>query len=87
MAYIMECYANMRGTFFVWHLKCDSKNQIQKLGISQATRSPSCLLHQVVNNDGVFECDTSPQYKVLWESAEDCVFELAGKEEEDSIDE
>ncbi len=40
-----------------------------------------------MNDDGVFECDSTPEYKARWESTEDCVFELADKEEEDSIDE
>jgi hypothetical protein len=96
MAYIIECYANMRGTFFVLHLKCNSRNQIHKLAISQATRTKvaqAVYCTKVVadlggcdsagnmeNNNGVFECDTTPEYKVLWESAKDCVFELADKE-------
>ncbi len=47
MAYIMERYANMRGTFFVRHLKCNSGNQIQKLVKIQATRTKvSHLLHK-----------------------------------------
>ncbi len=40
-----------------------------------------------MNNDSVFERDSTSDYKVLWESAKDWVFELADKEEEDSIDE
>ncbi len=38
MAYIIKCYADMRGTFLVPHLKSNSKNQIQKLAKSQATK-------------------------------------------------
>ncbi len=40
-----------------------------------------------MNDDGVFEHDSTTEYKALWEYAEDGVFELADKEEEDSIDE
>lgn len=39
MAYILERYANMRGTFFVRQLKGNSSNQIKKLADSQATRT------------------------------------------------
>jgi hypothetical protein len=34
----------------------------------------------------VFERDSTPEDKQLWKSAKDCVFELADKEKEDSID-
>ncbi len=90
MAYIMERYANMRGTFFVWHLKCDSRNQIQKLAKRQATRTKvayAVYCAKVVNNYSVFECDWTLEYKAFWEFAKDCVFELADKEEKDGIDE
>ncbi len=39
MVYILERYANMRGMFFVWHLKGNSGAQIKKLAESQATRT------------------------------------------------
>ena len=40
MTHMMERYANMRGTFFVRHLKCNgSGNIVQKLTKSQATRT------------------------------------------------
>jgi hypothetical protein len=39
MAYILERYANMRGTFFVQYLKGNSGDQVKKLAESQATRT------------------------------------------------
>ena len=39
LTYIVERYANMRGTYFVRHLKGNSRNQIQKLADSQTTRT------------------------------------------------
>jgi hypothetical protein len=46
LSYIIERYANMRGTYFVRHLKGNSGNQIQKLADSQATRTK--VAHSVV---------------------------------------
>jgi hypothetical protein len=43
---IVERYANMRGTYFVRHLKGNIGNQIQKLADSQATRTK--VAHAVV---------------------------------------
>jgi hypothetical protein len=39
MVYILERYTNMRGMFFVRHLKGNSGDQIKKLAESQATRT------------------------------------------------
>ena len=39
LAYIMERYANMRGTYFVKHLKGNSGDQLKKLVSCQATRT------------------------------------------------
>jgi hypothetical protein len=39
LTYIIERYANMWGTYFVMHLKGNSRNQIQKLADSQETRT------------------------------------------------
>jgi hypothetical protein len=46
LTYIVERYANMRGTYFVRHLKGNSGNQIQKLADSQAIRTK--VAHAVV---------------------------------------
>jgi hypothetical protein len=46
LPYIIERYANMRGTYFVRHLKGNSGNQIQKLADSQANRTK--VAHAVV---------------------------------------
>ncbi len=46
LTYIIERYANMRGTVFVWHLKGNSGNLIQKMADSQATRTK--VAHAVV---------------------------------------
>ncbi len=45
LAYIMERYANMRGAYFVKHLKGNSGDQLKKLASCQATKSCSrgCL--------------------------------------------
>jgi hypothetical protein len=39
MEYVLERYANMRGTYFVRRLKGNSRNQVQKMSDSQATRT------------------------------------------------
>jgi hypothetical protein len=39
LAYIVKRYTNMRGTYFVRHLKGNSGNQVQKLADCQATRT------------------------------------------------
>jgi hypothetical protein len=47
LGYIQERYANMRGIFFIKHLKRNIGNQIQKLANSQASRTK--VAHAVVN--------------------------------------
>ncbi len=91
LAYIIErYYANMRGRFFDRHLKCNSRNNVQKLAKSQATRTnvSQAVYCAKVNDNGVFERDSTPEDKdkELWESTKDCYFELADKDNEDSID-
>ncbi len=81
LTYIVERYANMRGTYFVRHLKGNSRNIIQKLADSQAKRTK--VAHAVVYakkvepDDDTFVSDDTPEYQVLWEAAMDNVFELA----------
>jgi hypothetical protein len=81
LSYIIERYANMRGTYFVRHLKGNSGNQIQKLADSHATRTK--VAHAVVYakkvelHDDEFISDDTPECQALWETATDNVFELA----------
>jgi hypothetical protein len=84
LAYLMERYANMRGTFFVKHLKGNSGDQLKKLASCQATRTK--VAHAVVyakttvESDGdAFIHDDTPECQVLWEMATESVFELADK--------
>ncbi len=89
LSYIIERYANMRGTYFVRHLKGNSGNQIQKLAGSQATRTK--VAHAVVyakleesDNEDTFISDDTPECQALWETATDNVFELADIDDDDS---
>ena len=89
LAYIMERYANMRGTYFVKHLKGNSGNQIQKLADSQATRTK--VAHSVIyakkeqsDNVDTFISDDTPECRALWETATDNVFNLADTDDDDS---
>ena len=82
LVYITERYANMRGTYFVKHLKGNSGDQIQKLASCQATRTK--VAHAVVyakrtvEPDGdTFIHDNTPECQALWETATECIFELA----------
>jgi hypothetical protein len=83
LAYIMERYANMRGTCFVKHLKGNSGDHLKKLASCQATRTK--VAHAVVYaktmvesyGDGAFIHGDTPECQVLWEMAS--VFELADK--------
>jgi hypothetical protein len=84
LAFLMERYANMRGTFFVKHLKGNSGDQLKKLASCQATRTK--VAHAVVyakttvESDGdAFIHDDTPECQVLWEMATESVFELADK--------
>jgi hypothetical protein len=89
LSYIIERYANIRGTYFVRHLKGNSGNQIQKLADSQATQTK--VAHAVVyakkeesNNEDTFISDNTPECRALWETATDNVFELADTDDDDS---
>ncbi len=84
LVYIMERYANMQGTYFVKLLKGNSGGQIQKLASCQATRTK--IAHAVVyvkttvELDGdTFIHDNTPECQALWETATECIFELADK--------
>jgi hypothetical protein len=84
LAYIMERYANMRGTYFVKHLKEDSGDQLKILASCQATRTK--VAHVVVYaktmvelDDNAFIHDDTPECQVLWEMATESVFKFAGK--------
>ena len=74
LVYIMERYANMRGTYFAKHLKGNSGDQIQKLARCQETRTK--VAHAVVyakttvESDGdTFIHDNTPECQALWETA------------------
>ena len=81
LTYIVERYANMRGTYFVRHLKGNCGNLIQKLADMQATRTK--VAHTVVYarkvepDEDKFISDDTPECRVLWETATDNVFEMA----------
>ena len=82
LSYIIERYANMRGAYFVRHLKGNSGNQIQKLADSQATRTK--VVHAVIyakkvesQDDDEFISNDTPECQALWETATDNVLELA----------
>jgi hypothetical protein len=84
LAYIMERYANMRGTYFLKHLKGNIGDQLKKMASSQATRTK--VAHAVVYAKMVVELDekafihdNSQKCQVLWKMATECVFELADK--------
>jgi hypothetical protein len=84
LAYIMERYANMQGTYFVKHLKGTSGDQLKKLASCQATRTK--VSHAVVyakttveSDDNAFIHDDTPECQVLWEMATESVFKLADK--------
>ena len=84
LAYIMERYANMRGTYFVKHLKGNSGDQLKKFASCQETRTK--VAHAVVyvkttvESDGdAFIHNNTPECQVLWEMATESVFELADK--------
>ena len=84
LAYIMERYANMQGTYFVKHLKGNSGDQLKKLASCQATRTKVArtvvYAKTTVESDGdAFIHDDTPECQVLWEMATESVFELADK--------
>ncbi len=74
----------MGRTYFVKHLKENSRDQLKKLASCQATRAK--VAHAVVyaettvESDGdAFIHDDTPECQVLWEMATESVFELADK--------
>jgi hypothetical protein len=77
MAYILERYANMRGTFFVCHLTGNSGDKIKKLADSQATRTKVANAVVCAQKISVFceDTDDSPEVRELWESATDSVLD------------
>ncbi len=77
MGYILEQYANMRGTFFVRHLKGNSSDQIKKLADSQATRTKVANAVVCVQKISVFckNTDDSPEVRELWMSTTDSVLD------------
>jgi hypothetical protein len=84
LAYIIERYANMWGTYFVKHLKGNSGDQLKKLASCQAMRTK--VAHVVVyaktmveSDENAFIHDDTPECQVLWEMATESVFKLADK--------
>ncbi len=77
MGYILERYANMRGAFFVCHLKGKSGDQIEKLADSQATRTKVANAIVCTQKISVFckNTDDSPEVRELWMSATDSVLD------------
>ena len=75
LAYIMERYANMRGTYFVKHLKGNSGDQLKKLASCQAMRTK--VAHAVVYaakttavekaDENTFIHNDTPECQALWE--------------------
>ena len=63
LSYIIERYANMRGTYFVRHLKGNSGNQIQKLADSQATRTK--VAHAVFMQNWRLSCVLPGNYRII----------------------
>lgn len=89
MEYILDRYTNMRGSYFVCHLKMNSSNQIGKLASSQATQAKvasAVVCTKLVKDLYGRDMDSMHECRALWELAEDSVFELADKEEEESDD-
>jgi hypothetical protein len=72
MVYILERYANMRGTFFVRHLKGNSGDQIKKLAESQATRAKVAnavvCYQKIAVEPGCHLDNNMPEIEALWRS-------------------
>ncbi len=88
MAYILERYANMRGTFFVRHLKGNRGDQIKKLAESQATRTKVanavvCSQKIAVDIGGHLDDDTLV-IAAFWMSASSSVQDCMAHEEDDN---
>jgi len=77
MAYILERYANMRGTFFVCYLKGNSGDQIKKLADSQATRTKvaNAVVCAQKISDVSQDADDTPEIEELWKSASNCALD------------
>ncbi len=80
LAYIMERYANMWGTYFVSLLKGNSGDQLKKLASCQAMRTK--VAHTVVYAKTMVESDgdfafihgNMPEYQVLWEMVTENIY-------------
>ncbi len=81
MKYLMERYANMRGTFFVKHLKGNcSGNIVDKLAESQATRTKVAnSLSSSKAAANAKEKQAGSKEEQLWENAGESAFEYADK--------
>jgi hypothetical protein len=88
MAYILERYANMRGTFFVRYLKGNSGDQIKKLAESQATRTKVAnavvCSQKIAVETGSNLDDDMPEVEALWRSASSSVEDCLANEDDDS---
>jgi hypothetical protein len=87
MKYIMERYANMRGTFFVRHLKGNcSGNLVDQLAKSQATRAKvaaSVVSAKAVAESNGSACTEEEKEKLLWDEAGENAIAYADRVEED----
>ena len=77
LAYIVERDTNMRGTYFVRHLKGNSGNQVQKLADCQVTRTKVAHAVAYAKKDTTVE---DSECQALWENAAENVFEFSEKE-------
>jgi hypothetical protein len=97
MAYVMDWYANMRGTYFVKHPKGNSGNHTKKLIDSQATRTKvtnavyqSKVVSELVDigATGNMKSDVSDDgngdHKLLWQTAAVSLLEYADHVVEDN---
>ena len=75
MKYVMERYANMRGTYFVKHLKDNgNRNLVNKMAVGQATTTK--VESAVVCSKAVEDVNEV----TLWKDAGDSVFDFEDKE-------
>ena len=90
MKYMMERYANMRGTFSAKHLKTNGTGNLVKIMVnSQSTRVQ--VANTVVSSKAAGEAVTEVKVvemktKVLWKDTEDNVSEFADKDEDRDIE-
>ena len=101
MEYVLERYANMRGTCFVRHLKENRSNQVETMADNQSTRTR--VLNATVcakkladknavtpvkdNDEEDSDDDNSPEIEELWDSAKENVFQLEDEYEDSIINE